>query len=803
MKCSTQWLQAHLQSDESIEQIAETLSFAGLEVDSLQAVAAKFDDVVVAEIQEVIQHPNADTLKLCKVFDGIQRYQIVCGATNVRVGLRTALAKIGAVLPGNLIIKKSHIRGEESLGMMCSVRELTLGEDHDGIVEIDANIALGSNIYEYFQLDDQIIEIGVTPNRGDCLSVAGIARDIAAQQQCARITPKITPVVASTSSAIAVNVHATAACPVFCLRVIDGIDHDAQTPLWMRERLRRSGVRLVSPIVDITNYVMLEIGQPMHAFERGAFAETLHVRWAGADEQVQLLNGKTIKLSTDELVIANDTQNDTQAVALAGVMGSLQSEVSSKSTSIVLEAAHFIPNVIRGKSRKFSLNSEASMRFERGVDYTLPQQAIEYATQLLLDIVGGNAGPVVVADTIEECYPAQHVTLYFAHLDKVTGTHIDPARAISILASLGFVAAEQTADSITVIVPTFRFDIEQQADLIEEVLRIYGFDNIPAKLPNFQIQDRGNKQISQQDSITTAMTVLGYQEAITYSFIDLNQHLWFADTSNAVPLRNPISTSMSHMRTSLLPGLIQTLQFNSNRKNVNLRFFEIGAVFQPIVALSASPSLEQIDQFQMVGMAMMCENLHGQDWQSNVAASWYHLKGDLESLMKQHRTFEYQAASLPGFHPTQCAQISVSGRQAGVIGRLDPILQQQLFTQNESPVFLAQLRLDVLQTTAIVAPHVVSKFPAVSRDLALVLQQQTTYAEVANNIRNVSSHDLQSLETFDVFVDEDKIGVGRKSIAIRLTWKKADGTYTVEEIDAKIARICKQLQTQLGIGLRA
>jgi len=799
MKFSVQWLREWVNPAISTEELSKQLTMAGLEVDAESPVAAEFSGVVVGEVLSVEPHPEADKLQICTVQVGEpEPLQIVCGAKNVHVGMRVPTACVGAVLPGNFKIKKAKLRGVPSMGMLCSEQEIGLAESAEGLMPLPADAPVGTNIRDYLQLDDVTLELGLTPNRSDCLSIAGIAREVAVLNRCEVTAVEATAVEATAVEAtindqVSINISASEACPRYLGRVIKGINLQAATPLWMQERLRRSGVRSISAVVDVTNYVMLELGQPMHAFDLNKLTGSINVRFAQADEAITLLNDDVVKLNDDTLVIADDNG----PVAMAGVMGGSESAVEDGTVDLFLESAFFDPDTIAGKARSYGLHTDSSHRFERGVDPDLPHRAMERATALLLAIVGGNTGPV--SEVVSEPQLPQRVpvTLRASRLTRMLGVTFVDDEVSDILTRLGMKATLTQPGEWQAIAPSFRFDIAIEADLIEELARIHGYDNIPSVAPHarFESNATSEQQLTQQ-RIRQLFVDRNYQEAITYSFVDEALQQRLNPDVTAIKLANPISAEMSVMRTSLWTGLLQALSYNQNRQKKRIRFFELGVKF--------SGQLNDRKEEKVIS-GVVCGSHLPEQWGEQQTArevDFFDLKRDVETLLAlaKGREFTFNAEPHAALHPGQSAVISdADGVLCGHMGLLHPKIAANMGF--EGNIFLFEINYQAI--AARVLPHFreLSKFPAVRRDIAVIVDESVTAQSIRNCITATAGELLQELCLFDVYQGKG-IDSGRKSIALGLTLQEFSRTLTETEIDGVVAEVLSSLNKNLGATLR-
>ena len=796
MKFSEQWLREWVNPSINTEELAAQITLAGLEVDGIEGVAGEFSGVVVAEVIQCEQHPDADKLSLCQVSTGTDVFQVVCGAPNVRQGLKVAFATVGAILPGDFKIKKAKLRGVESFGMICSEQELGLSSSHDGIIEFANDAPVGEDIRTYLNLNDQIIDVDLTPNRADCLSLAGLAREVGVLNQLSVQTPKISPVPITSERVPTIDVRAQAACPRYLGRIIQGINVKAVTPVWMVEKLARGGIRSIDPVVDITNFVMLELGQPMHAFDLANIHGGIVVRMAEADEKLTLLDGEEVSLQTNTVVIADHNQ----ALALGGIMGGEQSGVTEQTQDIQLEAAFFAPLAIANRARQYGLHTDSSHRFERGVDFQLPAKAMERATALIIDICGGQAGPVVVAEAVEHLPKRETVTLRASRLERVLGVALEKSLVTEILQRLELQVSE-ISDGWQVIAPSFRFDIAIEADLIEEVARIYGYDKLPvaslrADTPLTPVSE-GRLNIRELRRLLLAR---GYNEAITYSFISPDVQKAMDPDCAPLALLNPISIDLSVMRTNLFAGLAQAISYNLKRQQSRMRLFETGLRFLP----AADGTLQQVSTlaFAITGSRLP------QAWSDvTTAVDFFDLKGDLEALFARTgklAEFRFVAGNHPALHPGQSANIErlVEGewQAVGMMGALHPSLNKTFGLKQ--PVYLAQIDLSAMLDVQVPRFKELSKFPEMRRDLALLAKLETPVERVLSAIRQAAGESLTKLNLFDLYSGQG-IDAEYKSLALGLTYQHPSRTLTDEEINHSIQTVLKTLETDLGVVLRS
>ena len=793
-----QWIREWIDISIDPPALVSQLTMAGLEVDAWGNVAAAFSGVVVAQVVKVDRHPDADKLRVCEVFDGTNTFQVVCGASNVRPGLKVPYATVGAELPvkaaetgstATFNIKKARLRGIESAGMLCSADELGLAESADGLFELPDDAPVGQDIRTYLRLDDVFFEMDLTPNRGDCLSVRGLAREIAALNNLTFSEPPLTTVTASVTDTFPVRVDAAAQCPRYLGRVIKAINPDAATPLWMQEKLRRCGIRSIDPVVDVTNFVLLELGQPMHAFDLQQLSGGIVVRMAQAAETLTLLDGKTINVQPDTLLITDANG----PLALAGIMGGQHSGVSSDTRDIFLECAWFDPLAIAGRARRYGLHTDSSHRYERGVDSALQSRAMERATALLLDIVGGKAGPVICQESLTSS--AKSVSLDVHNVARVLGMSMPENEIIRILGSLGLNFDTKHEHKLVFSVPSHRFDITIEADLIEELARVHGYDRLPVTKPLVRMNLSPKPEaVTSRDRLKERLVTLVYQQVITYSFVEPGLLELLQPEQASVSLQNPISADMAVMRTSLWPGLVQTLRYNVNRQQNRVRLFETGQVFLP--------DNSQIRQPEMLAGLIFGSRLP-EDWsQARADVDYFDIKGDLEvllSLTSSDDEFSFEAAVHPALHPGQSAKIMRAGKAVGWLGALAPRIQRELDLTDK--VFLFELEMSAVQAARIPSFSPLSKYPEVSRDIALVLDKNVSAQAIRQELTVLAGEYLNSLRIFDVY-QGDAIGFDKKSIALGLTWQHPSRTLGDDDINMIIERCVKGLEVKFNAKLR-
>ena len=733
MQFSEQWLREYTNPSMDTDALSHLLTMAGLEVEDLDGVGAEFTKVVIAEILTAEKHPDADRLQVLKVNVGAaEPLQIVCGASNARAGLKAPCALVGAVLPG-FEIKQAKVRGVESFGMMCSEKELGLAAESAGILELPADAPVGQDIREFLGLNDKLFTLKLTPNRSDCLSLVGIAREVAALTGAALSLPSFANVAASIADSKQVSVADQSACPRYCGRMIKGVNAKAATPDWMVRRLERSGLHSISAIVDITNYVLLELGQPMHAFDAAKLNGDIQVRWAKPAEEITLLNEQTVKLDKDMLVIADNTG----AVAMAGVMGGQSTAVSETTSDIFLESAFFTPDTIIGKGRRFGISTDSSYRFERGVDYLITAQAIERATSLVLEICGGQAGAVT---EVQASLPSrQPTTLRMDKLNSILGITLEASLVAKLFDQLGF-AYQQEAGRFVVTPPSYRFDIEREEDLIEEIARLHGYDNIPAIAPvaDLRMLPDSEARITRQ-ALQDTLVANGYQEVVTYSFVDESWERDLLGNANPIKLKNPIASNLSVMRSGLWGGLLDTLVYNLNRQQTRARLFEIGAIY-------AKTGQAYTETTRISGLAY--GDAMPEQWaEAGRDVDFYDVKADVDALTGGRA--QYIAAQHPALHPGQCAQVLLNGQTIGFIGKLHPKWQQHY--QLPKGTVLFELDLAPLQSTKVAQYQEVTKFPPIRRDIAVLVDEKVMVGDLLATMDQAKVPFVTEIALFDVY----------------------------------------------------
>jgi phenylalanyl-tRNA synthetase beta chain len=791
MRFSEAWLREWVNPPIDTRTLADQLSMAGLEVDAVEPAAPHFSGVVIGLVESVAPHPDAEKLRICSVQVGQgEPLQIICGASNVAPTMKVPVALAGAELPGGLQIRRAKLRGVESFGMICSAKELGLADSSDGILALPAEAPVGEDFRAWLGLDDTCIEVDLTPDRGDCLSIAGLAREVAAINRLDLAALVVESIPAASDDCLPVRLLAPEACPRYACRVIRGIDPHAETPLWMRERLRRGGIRPISPVVDVTNYVLLELGQPMHGFDLARLNGEIRVRMAEAGERLDLLNGEEATLDPDTLVIADATG----PLALAGIMGGSATGVGPDTRDILLESAYFAPAAIAGKARGFGLHTDSSHRFERGVDPQLQIRAIERATRLLLDIAGGRAGQVV--DLVSEAHRPRRepLPLRAERCARILGLSLPAETIREILGRLGMETVPE-ADGWRVTPPSARFDLVHEVDLIADIGRIHGYDRIPISHHPSAVVTRAPPETALDlERLRLALTGRGFQEVITYSFVSPELQARLEPRIECLRLANPISADLSVMRLSLWPGLLQTARYNQARQQERVRIFETGLRFVP--------GPEGLRQEPGVG-ALVIGGVDPEQWgQPSRKADFFDLKADLEAVLALSGApdhFRFVSDEHPALHPGQTARIEHEGRPVGIIGMLHPSLASELDLVGDA--YLFELDLAALSTGAL--PHFtpISRFPAIRRDLALVLDDSISYGEVERCVRSALPDLLRDVLLFDVYVGEN-IDSGRKSVALGLILQASSQTLTDETVDEAVRLVLDRLRSELGARLR-
>jgi phenylalanyl-tRNA synthetase beta chain len=783
MQFSEQWLRNFVNPNISSDELAHALTMAGLEVEAKWPTAGAFSKVVVARILTAEKHPDADRLQVCKVDVGMgEPLQIVCGAANARAGLNVACALVGAELPG-ISIKQAKVRGVESFGMLCSVKELGISEESSGIIELAEDAPIGKDLREYLELDDQVMVLKLTPNRSDCLSIIGIARDVAAITGAHFCNPGIHPAAVTVQEQKVVSVRVPQACPRYTGRMITNVRATAATPDWMVRRLERCGLRSISAIVDITNYVLLEMGQPLHAFDANKLKGDIQVRMAKAGEQITLLNEQTAELQPDMLVIADEHA----VVALAGVMGGEETAVNDFTVNIFLESAFFSPSVIIGKARRLGFSSDSSYRFERGVDFANTRNALERATNLILEICGGAAGPITEA--VAELPERKPVHMRMDRLVAVLGIPLDAPQVAQFFDQLGF-EYKQSSGIFEVTPPSYRFDINIEEDLIEEVARLHGYDNIPPIAPRADLRMLpAPEEKRSRNWLRNVLSARDYQEIVTYSFVDESWERDLLGNADSIPLKNPIASDMSVMRTGLWGGLLDTLVYNLNRKQERVRVFEIGAAYfrdengyKEVTRVSGlAYGTEMPEQWAQVGREV----------------DFFDVKAEVDALT-QNRA-EYQPAQHPALHPGQTARVMLGGKAIGWLGKLHPKWQQHYDLPRGAILF--ELDAEPLLSRALPQYQELPKFPPVRRDLAVIVDENVPAQAILDTVRNAKIPLLHSVALFDLYKGKG-IAENKKSLAFLVLMQDTQKTLTDAEADEVVASVLDLMARQHGAELR-
>lgn len=791
MKFNESWLKEYVETGLDAEAIGARLTLAGLELDGVEPAAEVFSGVVVARIESLEPHPDAEKLRVCRVNDGERTdLQVICGAANVYEGMVTALATVGAELPGGMKIKKAKLRGVESFGMLCSASELGMAESSDGIMELSNDAPVGTSIRDYLDLDDQILEIDLTPNRADCFSLRGVAREMSVLTGADVTGFDVAAVQPVIDDRFPVTLSAGEACPRYVGRVVKGVDLSAATPVWMSERLRRAGIRSLHPVVDVTNYVMLELGQPMHAFDLDKLVGGIDVRMASDKEKVTLLDGKELELSAGSLVIADANG----AHALAGVMGGEDAAVSDSTQDIFLESAFFSPLAIAGRARAYGLHTESSHRFERGVDFDLQKTAIERATALIIEIAGGQAGPVseVVSEADLPSLPT--IQLRQDQIERRLGVSFDNETVQEILQGLG--CEVSTSDSgWAVVPPSYRFDLRIEVDLIEELARVYGYDRIPSTARSWApVIEKAEESALSLNVVKQSLVDNGYQEVITYSFVDPASEKLLNPGHKGLKLANPISADLSVMRSSLWPGLLKVASHNQRRQQLRIRIFETGLVFQ-----QTSEGLQQPTHIA----GALSGPLDVENWLAPARnADFFDMKADLEQLFEKagiKEDVEWEAGTNPALHPGQCARLSYQGRDIGWCGALHPNLKDSL--DLESDVYLYEVDLESLKTRPVPAFSELSRFPSLRRDLALLVDENVSYGKIRAAVDSLDLAIIKETHIFDVYQGEG-VATGLKSIALGLILQDFSRTLEDADVEQIIERVLAKLADEVGASLR-
>ncbi len=791
MKFSEKWLREWVDPDLSTEELAHSLTMAGHEVDSVTTQGAGIENVVIAKVLGVEKHPDADRLSVCQVDPGDgSSIEIVCGAPNVYVGMKTPLASPGVTLPNGLKLRKSKIRGVVSNGMLCSAVELGLGEESDGILELPVDAPTGQPVVEYLNLPDSVIDVDLTPNRGDCFSVLGIARDVAAMTGAAFSEPESATIKESIDDRHVVELADPAACPRFAGRVIRNLDPEAKSPLWMVEHLRRSGIRSIHPVVDVTNYVMLELGQPLHAYDLARLEGPIRPRFAKKGEKVTLLDEREVELNDDTVIITDDSG----PIGVAGIMGGLGTAVQATTTDIFFEAAFWPPEVMAGRARSYAMHTDASLRFERGVDPAGQARAINRACELLLQISGGDAGPLTDVIHEKQLPPSTTISLRQERLTKLLGVEIEATKVTDILRGLGL-ETEPTKSGWKVVSPSFRFDIEIEADLIEEVARIYGYDAVPevtaiAETPLAAVSETA----VDLEKVAGALVARDYQEVISYSFVDAESDELVSGEKSKLVLTNPISSEMSVMRSSLLGGLLAAAAANLSRQQERVRLFEIGKSFHG--TLEAPVEIERV-------AGLVLGNARAEQWDdSGQPVDFFDIKSDLEGLIAMSGCagdFIFVANEHPALQPGQAANILRDGVEVGVLGKLHPRVAKQLGVKKD--VFVFELNAELVFASQVPTATEVSKFPAIRRDIAVVVDADIPVSRIVFSVESAAPELITNVVIFDIYRGPG-IEAGRKSIALGLILQETSRTLTDEDADSAMDAAVRKLQEEFAARLR-
>ncbi|WP_154181061.1 phenylalanine--tRNA ligase subunit beta [Vibrio furnissii] len=794
MKFSESWLREWVNPAVTTDELTHQITMAGLEVDDVLPVAGTFTGVKVGHVVECGQHPDADKLRVTKVDVGEEELlDIVCGAPNCRQGLKVAVATVGAVLPGDFKIKKAKLRGQPSHGMLCSFSELGIDVESNGIMELAEDAVIGTDFREFLALNDVTIDVDLTSNRADCFSLRGMAREVGVLNRADVAEPAVSPVAPTIDANISIEVKAPAACPRYLGRIVKNVNVQAQTPLWMQEKLRRCGIRSIDPIVDITNYVMLEQGQPMHAFDLAKIEGGVVVRLAEQGEKLTLLDGNEAELNADTLIIADHNK----ALAIAGIFGGEHSGVSTETKDVLLECAFFAPDHIRGRARSYGLHTDSSMRYERGVDYALQHAAMERATQLLVDICGGDVAPVVAAESDADLPKPNTVALRRTKLDNLLGHHIADADVVEILQRLGM-SVETKAEGWTATAPTWRFDIAIEQDLVEEVGRIYGYDNIPNQAPaaalNMNLHKEANLPLKR---VRDLLVDRGYHEAITYSFVEPEQQKLIVPDVEPLILPNPISADMSAMRLSLIQGLLNTVVHNQKRQQPRVRLFEQGLRFIPDQAAENGMRQEPM-------LAGVISGTRGEEhWNLETATvDFFDLKGDVEAILEltaNGKAYSFAAVKHPALHPGQSAAIVLDGKTIGVIGTVHPELERKFGLNGRTIVF--EIEWSAINTKVIPEAVALSKFPSNRRDIAVVVDDAVASGDIVKACLEQGGEFLKDAKLFDVYVGKG-VEDGKKSLAIALTLQSAERTLEDADIAGAVEAIVAHVSAKFGATLR-
>lgn len=788
MKFSENWLRTLVNPPCSGDELAHLLTMAGLEVEGFEPVAPEFDGVVVAEVLLVEKHPMADRLNVCLVDTGAEEnkepLKIVCGAPNVQAGVKVPCALVGAHLPG-IVIKQAKLRGIDSYGMLCSTKELGLSDAADGLLLLPDDAPVGEDFRKYYALEDNIFSISLTPNRADCLGLVGVAREVAAITDTAFLSLANDSVVSEIDKALMVQVAEPAACPLYCGRVVQGIRLDVTTPAWIIRRLDRSGIRPINPVVDVTNYVMLETGQPMHAFDLAKVNGSIQVRNARPGEQIQLLNGHELNLQPDMLLIADQKG----PLALAGIMGGMNSGVVNGTTDIFLESAFFDPAVITGKSFYLGFGTDSSHRFERGVDFAATRDVLERATNLIVKICGGKTGPIT--EVKNELPLRLPVSVRVDRIKRVLGISVDKQQITDLFRRLGF-DFTCNADTFHVTPPSYRFDLAIEEDFIEEVARIYGYDHISVKVPDSSFAMLpASESVRTQSQLRQILVARDYQEVINYAFVDAAWESDFSDNETPVALKNPIASHMSVMRSSLIGGLIANLQFNLNRKQARVRLFEIGCCFL---------RGDENSSMQMENLAGLCYgDIVPEQWGApSRNVDFYDVKADIEALCGPNNCY-FEADPHPALHPGRAASVIINNRKAGWIGELHPRWQSKYGLSKTAILF--ELYLDALMTRSLPAAKDIPKYPPIRRDIAVIVSNYINTQAILACMYAEKIPIISEITLFDIYRGKG-VGEDKKSLAFRILLQDTEKTLTDQDADIVVTSLINILERKFGAKLR-
>ncbi len=790
MKFSEKWLREFVNPAIDSKTLMHQLTMAGLEVDGFEPACSPFDGLVVAEVKSVTKHPDADKLHICEVDSGEKDLlTIVCGAANVREGMRTVLAKVGASLSDKPKLEPVTLKGVKSYGMLCSAAEIGLGESHEGIIELSTIEEIGRPLQEIIDIDDNIIDISLTPNRGDCLSIRGIAREVAVFNNIYLSASKFNPVKVACKAERKIKLSAKTECPHYVGRVIENVDVSVKSPLWLSEKLRRSGIRSINIVVDITNFVMLELGQPMHAFDNDLLNGDIEVRYPKENEKIKLLDESEHQLKANTLLIADDNG----ALAMAGVMGGFESAVTTGSKNIFLESAFFMPEVIIGESRQYGLHTDSSHRFERGVDPQLQEIAIERASELILQLCGGEAGPVLETTSKQDLPKNTEVVLRKSQINRVLGVDLEEQFVTDTFTKLEM-QCEFKEKQWFIIPPSHRFDIKIEVDLIEELARIYSYDAVTVATPSNHLKMRSvNRAHMSLKTLREILVNRDYQEVITYSFIDPELNNLLNDNEKNLVLANPIAPELSVMRSSLIPGLLNSLQYNVKRQQDRVRLFETGLIFK------GREDLKQ--DYHVAGLCY--GNIYEKQWDiKETLSDFYDLKNDIEAMLfssVEKNRIKIKQSESEILHPGQAVDVFIDDEKAGYFGQLHPKIASKFDLKNN--VYLFDFKVNNLIKKSVVKFQPISKFPSVKRDISILIDEKIALAEVLLNVKSNATEALSNLELFDVYQGEG-IEKEKKSLALGLTFQVTSSTLTDEEVETIMGNVLDGLYNKFGVTLR-